>query len=213
MLTDLKKAALVAGTAMGIRVLWDLAETIWTAVAPGAGIRGGSAAILVGMQLIYVPLPLVFLLLYKTGIALPVSRSGRYLAMAAALIEAVVVAASGLDRLRGDTRLISGPLYLLSGLAFLFLLIALSRPASVPLDVDARRSNLLKAAAQVAMFAGGVAVFMSIGGVLFEVWVRSGGLPSVHFPNVTTARILQTGLAGLPWLIAPFIVRSGLSTL
>jgi hypothetical protein len=165
------------------------------------------------MQLIYVPLPLFFLLLYKSGIALPVSRSRRYLAMAAALIEAVVVATAGLDRPGWGPRLISGPLYLFSGLAFLFLLIALSRPASVPLDVDGRRCRLLKAAAQLAMFAGGVAVLMSIGGTLFGVYVRSGGLPGVHFPNVTTARILQTGLAGLPWLITPFIVRSGLSTL
>src|SRR5579863_1366542 len=70
MLTDLRKAALFAGTAMGLRVLWNLAEIMWSAFAPGAQIRGGDAATLVGMQLVYVPLPLVFLLLYTSGIAL-----------------------------------------------------------------------------------------------------------------------------------------------
>jgi hypothetical protein len=67
-------------------------------------------------------------------------------------------------------------------LAFLLFLIVLSRPASLPHDADGRRTHLLKLAAQIAVFAGGVAVFMGIGGVLFDYWVQSGGLPSVQFP-------------------------------
>jgi hypothetical protein len=231
LLNDLRKTALIAGTAMALSSLWSFFDKLlFAAVGPATSSveMAITAVILLPLDLC---LPVFLLVVYRSGISPVVSRNLRNLALGLALIRGARLAvfgwnawshginpASGHINLAGDgfggwfyqslTRaLISDALELASILAFIPFLVALSRQTGTPEPRPACESRLVRKTALIAASVRGLVIIGGIGGGIMMYSMQQRGV--VHnIARVTS--IARNALFALPGLIAPLIVYASI---
>ncbi len=206
LLNDLRKMALIAGVAMAVAALWSFGQLVMMAVVRGGMSLPQSAAVALSFLLLEAPLPVFLLIFSRSGITPSVSRRLRNRVLVLALISGLDLVFTGLREWRGRgsgsliESAVSGAITLLSIVAFMLFLIALSRQTGGGRDFEEGRRRLVRTAALIA--AGSRAGFLLME-FAAQVWIYSMHL--AH--NVTSVQgMLRTALFALPGLAAPLIV-------
>jgi hypothetical protein len=188
---DLRKTALIAAITLGlVRAHW-VAGQVWALGAMPA-FRWIFVPQLAVNSLFLLPLPVLLVVLYRSEAVLPVSKNLRYMALATALVQGVVLTAPGVYgwimelyrnwanvRLFGEATLAANfwgwfqtpdlgtlawdTLAVVSQLAFFLFLVALSRRVQGPSIAGAPQLRLTRKVAYIAVFAAGLVVAINIG--------------------------------------------------
>ena len=226
MWTDLGTTALFAGIALAVTALWKSFGLLTIAFALPRT-PPGLIATAVLTPLPGVPLILLLLLLSRPGNLLILSEKQRYLAWALVLIRSasfiVSIAETWRKGLHGATNripesdnlwlrfsqssarfLISDVLALLSGFGFLLFLVALARPDRPPHEFVEGQPRLIRKVALIVAIIGGLGLMLTVTSQygLMQYRGQFAGAPN-------GLSVLRSVLFGLPGMLAPILVYSG----
>jgi len=216
LITDFRKTALIAGIAIAASALWSFFRQLL--IGPH-----GSTSHFVLILLLELPLPVFLVLLYRAGTTPVLSRNLKLVAAALAAIRGAAVLFAVRDVLRAvilpiashaalpawnPSLLISDAAGVVSGLAFLFFLVALARQRGPSRIAGKRASRQVRNAALIAIFARALLIIILL--ISFQVYtheVRTYGQAGMAAPSVLSE--LRSMLFALPGLIAPWIILAG----
>jgi hypothetical protein len=228
LLTDFRKTALIAGIAFAVSALWSF--FLQVLIGPVTSTSGFVARIALSLVLLLfeLPLPVLLVLLYRTGVRTALSRNLRFVAAALAAIRSVAFLFAVRDMWRAGiipaashaaspagsqswlflspashwwaiTLVISNVVSVGSRLAFIFFLVAIACQVAPSQNADRHATRQVRNAALAAIFTGALSVILVISFQVYAHAVRTYG-------QAGAAATLRSLLFGLPNVIAPWII-------